>query len=174
MQGAGVRLADRRQAWQVTAARHVAAQVNGGSSKDAQRGGWGAAGGFVYQRGYVEFFCSPDAFKAFVRDVQAHGTQSYMAANSQGDFFSDADCTAAVAWGAFPGSEVQQPLVTCTDGFQAWAEEAFSLWTSMWGAVVEDGSEAATFLADVGHNWLLVSLLESDFVAGDVFRMFAT
>jgi methylenetetrahydrofolate reductase (NADPH) len=96
-----------------------------------------------------------------------------MAANAHGDFFSDADSTSAVTWGVFPGAEIKQPLVVCADGFRAWAEEAFELWSTMWGAVVEDGSDAAKLLTEVQQNWFLVSLLENDFVSGDVFRSFA-
>jgi methylenetetrahydrofolate reductase (NADPH) len=147
-------------------------QVNGCSSDDA-KSGWGAANGRVYQKAFVEFFCSPDMFKDFVRKVQALSSQSYMAANARGDFFSDADSTAAVSWGAFPGCEIKQPLVVCANGFRAWAEEAFELWSTMWGAVAEESSEASKLLSEIKENWFLVSLLESDYVCGDVFRIFA-
>lgn len=141
-------------------------QVNGAPSEDAKEG-WGGAGGFVYSRGFVEFFCSPDALKPLAAALQGSKTLSYMATNAAGDA-SGSEATTAVAWGAFPTSEVKQALVACPDGFKAWAAEAFGLW-SMWGDVLEAGSPAKTVIDNIQNSWYLVSVVENDFVTGDVF-----
>eukprot|EP00892_Ulva_mutabilis_P003374 jgi/Ulvmu1/1408/UM011_0137.1 len=146
-------------------------KVNAAESADVTQG-WGPAGGYVYQKGYVEFFCSADAFKALAEAAQTRSTLSYMATDASGNFFSDCEATTAVAWGAFAASEIKQPLVACADGFKAWAGEAFDLWC-MWQATLEEGSAASSVLQDFRDSWFLVSMLENDYVNGDVFSLLA-
>jgi methylenetetrahydrofolate reductase (NADPH) len=146
-------------------------QVNGVDSADVKLG-WGPAGGYVYQKSYVEFFCSPDAFKQFAQMVQGHATLTYMAANSAGSFFSDNESTACISWGAFPASEIKQAYVSCANGFKAWSAEAFELW-SMWQDVLPADSDARKLLQELKDSWFLVSLVENDYVSGDVYRMFS-
>jgi hypothetical protein len=164
------------QAWQASLAVLKAGlnlseriQVNGMPSTHPVVG-WGRPGGYVYQKGYVEFFCSPDIFKHFMVKVQSLETVSYMAANKAGDFFSDAETTAAVAWGVFAGREIVQPLIVAPGAFKAWASEALELWVSMWGAVAAEGA-AKTLLTEIRDTWVLVSVLDNDYVSGDVFRI---
>ena len=95
-----------------------------------------------------------------------------MAATGSGSFFSDTGATAAVTWGAFPGTEVLQPLVVAEDAFMAWHTEAAALWTEAWGMVVGDGPGEA-LLREIRDTWVLVSALENDYVSGDVFRIAA-
>ena len=99
---------------------------------------------------------------------------SYMASNSAGDFHSDLPSTSAVSWGVFPGKEVIQPLVSSPESFKAWTSEALALWTSEWGAVVADAEPASyQLLKDIQDTWFLVSLIENDYVNGDLFRITA-
>lgn len=146
-------------------------QVDGIKSVDVTHG-WGPAGGYVYQKGFVEFFCSASTFKALVEAVQGYSTLSYMATDASGNFFSDSEATTAVSWGAFPASEIKQPLVTCAEGFKAWAGEAFDLW-GMWQAVVSDGSPAHGVLKNIRDSWFLVALLDNDYTSGNVFSLLA-
>lgn len=148
------------------------AQVNAKPSSDNVFG-WGPSGGYVYQKGYVEFFCSPDNFKALVRHVQNFASVSYMAVNAAGDFHSDLPASAAISWGVFPGQEVSQPLVICPTAFQAWKDEAFALWATEWGSLLEAGSPGAALLKEIKDTWFLVAVVENDYVSGDVFRVFA-
>lgn len=141
-------------------------QVNGLASAD-KANGWGPAGGHVFQKGFVEFFCSPDAFKQLEMTLQGSKSLSYSASNAAGAV-SGTTKTTAVSWGVFPGSEVKQPLVSSADSFKVWAQEAFGLW-SMWIDVLEAGSPGKTVLEDIQKSWYLVSVVEEDYVAGDVF-----
>lgn len=149
----------------------AAVQVNGSESADVTHG-WGPAGGYVYQKGFVEFFCSADAFKALAEAAQGRSTLSYMATDASGNFFSDSDATTAVSWGAFPASEVKQPLVACADGFKAWAGEAFDLW-GMWQATLQKGSAGYGVVQSIRDSWFLVAMLDNDYVSGDVFSLLA-
>ena len=142
-------------------------QVNGKPSGDDVHG-WGPQGGFVYQKGYVEFFCSPETFKAFSQQMQQHATMSFMAARKSGDVVSDCAARTCVTWGAFPQREIAQPFVVCPVAFKAWRDEAFALWTSQWGQVVSDAGKKQ--LAEICDSWYLVSVLENDYVSGDLFR----
>ena len=144
-------------------------QVNAAESADVTHG-WGPAGGYIYQKGYVEFFCSADAFKALAQAAQSRSTVSYMATDASANFFSDSDATTAVAWGVFPASEIKQPLVACADGFKAWAAEAFELW-GMWQGTLEEGSTAGPILQGIRKSWFLVGMLDNDYVSGDVFSV---
>lgn len=146
-------------------------QVNGSESSNVTHG-WGPTGGYVYQKGFVEFFCSADAFKALAEAAQSRSTLSYMATDASGNFFCDSEATTAVSWGAFPAAEIKQPLVACVDGFKAWAGEAFELW-GMWQAVLGEGSPGNGVVQGIRDTWFLVAMLDNDYVGGDVFSILA-
>merc|ERR550514_1057768 len=90
------------------------ARVNGALSTDLVYG-WGPAGGVVYQKAYVEFFCSP----AMLQTLQEHFSKKkdveWMAVSKKGDSQTSetnsgpaADpLVTAVTWGVFPGREIQ-------------------------------------------------------------------
>merc|ERR1719261_821914 len=89
------------------------ARVNGALSTDLVYG-WGPAGGVVYQKAYVEFFCSP----AMLQTLQEHFSKKkdveWMAISKNGDMKTCANgvgAVTAVTWGVFKGSEIQQPTV---------------------------------------------------------------
>ena len=67
------------------------------------------------------------------------------------------------------GKEVIQPTVVCAPSFAVWKDEAFELWTSEWGALYEEGSAARDLLAGIKDSWVLVSVVDNDYVAGDLF-----
>ncbi len=43
----------------------------------------------MYQKAYVEFFASPEAFKALEGRVKQHPSLTYLAVDSKGDFHSN-------------------------------------------------------------------------------------
>lgn len=141
-------------------------QVNGLPSED-KANGWGPAGGQVFQKGFVEFFCSPEAFKQLQSTLQDSKTLSYSSSTAAGGVAGTTKTT-AVAWGVFPGAEVKQPLVSSADSFKVWAKEAFGLW-SMWVDVLEAGSPGRAVLEDIQKSWVLVSVVEENYQAGNVF-----
>jgi methylenetetrahydrofolate reductase (NADPH) len=121
----------------------------------------------VYQKGYVEFFCSPDALPGVTSNLQACKSLSFMTASAAGKV-EGSSATTGVAWGSFPDSEVKQALVTCADGFAAWSKEAFDLW-DMWADELEAGSPGKTVIDNIKNSWYLVSVVENNYVSGDVF-----
>ena len=59
-------------------------RVNACSSVDDVHG-WGGPGGVVFQKGYVEFFCSPAHLEAVKGALAAHPSVQYMATNEKGE-----------------------------------------------------------------------------------------
>lgn len=119
--------------------------VNGLPSNDKNLG-WGGAGGYVFQKPYVEFFCSPENWRKLQPLLQKHPLISYQAMNQQGEEYSNNfnfPRVNAVTWGVFPGREIIQPTVVDTESFRIWKSEAFDLWLSRWAALYEAEVEAS-------------------------------
>eukprot|EP01063_Lacrimia_lanifica_P009486 TRINITY_DN16494_c0_g1_i1.p1 TRINITY_DN16494_c0_g1~~TRINITY_DN16494_c0_g1_i1.p1 ORF type:complete len:624 (+),score=252.16 TRINITY_DN16494_c0_g1_i1:65-1936(+) len=137
--------------------------VNGERS-DTRDVGWGPAGGYVYQKAYVEFFCSPAvAAKVFEVITQPKYNQlTYMRANSSGDFTANQEGVNAVTWGVFPGKEIVQPTVVDTCSFMEWRKEAFALWL----APYKPGEErfCPPFIQEVYKTWWLIHIVDNDYV----------
>ena len=90
-------------------------RVNGAPSTDPVYG-WGGPGGFVYQKAYVEFFCSPAHLGAVRAAVAGRPRVQYTAVNRAGEVEASSDCRVmAVTWGVFPDREVLQPTVVDRD-----------------------------------------------------------
>jgi methylenetetrahydrofolate reductase (NADPH) len=90
-------------------------RVNAAPSTDPVFG-WGAPGGFVYQKAYVEFFCSPDHLAAVRAAVALRPSLHLTAVNARGDVeATNASKVLAVTWGVFPDREVIQPTVVDRD-----------------------------------------------------------
>ena len=60
-------------------------RVNAARSDDADVG-WGGAGGYVFQKAYVEFFVSPELFKRLLPAFERHPTLTYHAIDAAGLF----------------------------------------------------------------------------------------
>ena len=136
--------------------------VNGTPSTDAAVG-WGGPGGYIYQKGYLEFFASPEATERIIAACASKPSLTYHAMNASGDSKSNlpADSTVnAVTWGVFPGREVMQPTVVDGESFAIWKDEAFGLWKS-WASMYEDGSEAATLLSTTHDTYYLMNIGEN-------------
>lgn len=65
-----------------------------------------------------------------------------------------------------------QPTIVDSKSFLVWKDEAFGLWINEWGPVYDDGSNSRKLLQEVYDNWFLVSLVENDFVTGNIFKIF--
>merc|ERR1719327_1840465 len=95
-------------------------RVNGSLSTDPYVG-WGPAGGFVYQKAYVEFFCSPESLEKLIKGIDDEKLRflSFTAVNRAGQVRSNVDDrnVNAVTWGIFPGKEVVQPTVVDYQSF---------------------------------------------------------
>jgi len=145
-------------------------RVNGALSTDPLYG-WGPKNGVVYQKAYVEFFCSPRKLAVLEKELKGLPSVEYIAVTKAGSVkksYPEDSRTTAVTWGLFPGKEVQQPTVVDFQSFLAWKAEAFALWAE-WEAAVED-EEPKKLLKEIQDDWYLVSVVDNDFIAGDVFN----
>lgn len=70
------------------------------------------------------------------------------------------------------GKEVEQPTVVDPVSFMVWKDEAFDLWLTEWGSLYEEGSTSRQVLQDIRDNWYLVSVVDNDYVSGDLFSVF--
>ena len=155
-------------------------RVNGAASDDAHFG-WGAPGGRVYQKAYMEFFASPSVLRAII-DACA-GTipggsrfpsVTYHAVDVGGNAYTNATTKApcAVTWGVFPGMQVKQPTVVDPESFLVWKDEAFDLWLSSWGALYAEESPSYETLEEIHDTYYLINVVDNDFVSGDIFSLF--
>ena len=81
---------------------------------------------YVYQKAYVEFFTSPENFRALEPKLKAAPSITYMAVNAKGDMISNVGPTDvnAVTWGVFPAKEIVQPTVVDPQSFAVWKVRA--------------------------------------------------
>lgn len=153
--------------------------VNGVPSDDSTVG-WGGPGGYVYQKAYLEFFCSPynlKRFESILASSSSFPSLSYTAMNRAGVKASNvkleqAVSVNAVTWGVFPNKEIIQPTVVDQASFATWKDEAFALWTSQWRQVYEPGSPSYILVGEIYETYFLVNLVDNDFVKGDIFAVF--
>jgi len=84
----------------------------------------------VYQKAYLEFFCTKDVLDKITTGMGKTSTISYMAVDKKGTQLGNvkSDSVNAVTWGVFPAQEIRQPTVVDVVSFMAWKDEAFSLW----------------------------------------------
>nr|ABK92634.1 unknown [Populus trichocarpa] len=148
--------------------------VNGEKS-DSPSVGWGGPGGYVYQKAYLEFFCSKDKLNALVDKCKSFPFVTYIAVNKGGSWISNVALTDvnAVTWGVFPGKEIIQPTVVDPTSFSVWKDEAFEIWSRGWASLYPEGDPSRTLLEEVQSSYFLVSLVDNDYIHGDIFAVFA-
>ena len=142
-------------------------RVNGAPS-DHPAVGWGGAGGLVYQKAYLEFFVAPEQLPQLVAAMDGQPNLTYHAIDRSGAAWSNCDTVNAVTWGVFPGLEVRQPTVVDPRSFEVWKDEAFDLWLTSWAAVYDESSESRRLLRRIHDSYVLVNVVDNDFVAGDL------
>lgn len=114
--------------------------------------GWGGPGGYVYQKAYVEFFCSREKLDGLVDKCKAFPSLTYMAVNKEGSWISNVGQTNvnAVTWGVFPAKEIIQPTVVDPSSFLVWKDEAFEIWSRGWASLYSEGDTSRKLLEEVG------------------------
>lgn len=147
--------------------------VNGAKS-DSPTVGWGGPGGYVYQKAYLEFFCSPQKLNALVEKCKSFPFLTYIAVNKDGTWFSNVNQTDvnAVTWGVFPAKEIIQPTIVDPASFMVWKDEAFETWSRGWAKLYPEGDPSTKLLEEVQRNYFLVSLVDNDYINGDMFVVF--
>jgi methylenetetrahydrofolate reductase (NADPH) len=144
--------------------------VNGRSSSDPVVG-WGEKGGFVYQKAYLEFFCSPSFMRALMTVLVDYPLVNYHIVNRQGtENMTNCDSyqPIAVTWGVFPGMEIIQPTVVDPVSFHIWKDEAFMLWGTHWASLYSPESTSHHIISHIQNTYYLVNLVDNDFVSGNV------
>jgi len=146
-------------------------RVNAASSDDKDLG-WGEPKGIVYQKAYVEFFCSPEKLLLLKKEIQNFPSLTYHAVNQKGDTFKNSQHRVnAVTWGVFPDSELKQPTVVDTESFLVWKSEAFALWKN-WSSIYEETSKSKEIIDNIQDTHYLVNIVDNDFISGDIFKIF--
>lgn len=139
--------------------------INGKASSDAIVG-WGPAGGYVFQKAYLEFFTSSENVTALLQVLKKYEPRvNYQIVNVQGRNITNAHDMQpnAVTWGIFPGREIIQPTVVDPVSFMYWKDEAFALWIEQWAKLYEDESPSRMIIQYIHDNYFLVNLVDNDF-----------
>ncbi|KAG9443448.1 hypothetical protein H6P81_014788 [Aristolochia fimbriata] len=147
--------------------------VNGEKS-DSPTVGWGGPGGYVYQKAYLEFFCSRDKLDSLVSKCSALPAHTFMAVSKEGQCMTNVgpDAVNAVTWGVFPAKEIIQPTVVDPASFVVWKDEAFEIWTKGWANLYPEDDPSRKLLEEVQRSYFLVSLVDNDYINGDIFAVF--
>ncbi|EJD02262.1 MTHFR-domain-containing protein [Fomitiporia mediterranea MF3/22] len=139
--------------------------VDGVSSSD-EVFGWGPAGGYVFQKGFVEFFAVKEDVELLERKIRCRGDGwvDFFAANEKGELRTNVPESGrnAVTWGVFAGQEIAQSTIIDRTSFLSWKEEAFSIW-EQWSLVYPPDSAERRFLESVRSERWLVSIVHHDF-----------
>ncbi|KAJ9126432.1 hypothetical protein QFC24_002175 [Naganishia onofrii] len=147
--------------------------VDGAPSTDPTHG-WGPAGGYVYQKAYLEFFVAPNLLDELVKRIERDPRITYYAVNRQGDLRTNTHSEGpnAVTWGVFPGKEIVQPTIVEAVSFIAWKDEAFELGVQ-WATLYPEGSESRKMIQQVMDTSYLVNIVANDFKDGmSIFEPF--
>ncbi|PPQ75369.1 hypothetical protein CVT24_013152 [Panaeolus cyanescens] len=143
--------------------------VDGVSSTD-EVFGWGPRAGYIFQKGFVEFFCEErDVEKVINRiDDKGKGWVHYFAGNVKGECRTNVpeDGRNAVTWGVFPGQEIVQTTIIERESFLSWLDEAFSIW-SEWASFYRPDSPHRRLLEGVRDSRWLVSVVHHDYKNAD-------
>ncbi|KAK7370154.1 hypothetical protein VNO80_12211 [Phaseolus coccineus] len=91
----------------------------------------------------------------------------------------------AVTWGVFPAKEIKQPTIVDPVSFNVWKDEAFEIWSRGWASLYPEGDASRKLVEEldaraliilvsqVGGTYFLVSLVDNDYINGDLFAVFA-
>jgi len=141
--------------------------VNGASSTHPTFG-WGGPGGVVYQKAYCECFASPENTNRLLAMISDHPSMNLYAVNNSGQELRvgvEEGGITALTWGAFPNREILQPTIFDPSTFLVWAEEAFSLWTTMWQNLYDMDSDSYELIENVRDTYYLVAIIDNDFIS---------
>jgi methylenetetrahydrofolate reductase (NADPH) len=153
--------------------------VNGEKS-DHKVFGWGGDKGRVYQKAYLEFFCSPELLDVILALISPDSLLTCHAINHEGvvrksketvtdSAHGHSSATTALTWGVFPDKEIKQPTVFDESAFEVWSKEAFQLWVSAWASLYDDESESAALLYDMHDSYYLVAIVDNDYIEPSLF-----
>ncbi|CAI9762943.1 unnamed protein product [Fraxinus pennsylvanica] len=104
----------------------------------------------------------------------SHSLPPWLSVNKDGTWFSNVNQTDvnAVTWEVFPAKEVIQPTIVDAASFLVWKVEAFETWSRGWRKLYPEGDPSTKLLEEVQRNYFLVSLVDNDYINGDMFVVF--
>ncbi|KAG8856825.1 hypothetical protein FRB91_000324 [Serendipita sp. 411] len=142
---------------------------------DDETYGWGPRGGYVFQKAFVEFFCTKEDVMRIESKLIVTKSEwvTYFAANMLDEYSTNMtdEGSNAVTWGVFPGKEISSPTIIERDSFLAWKDEAFGYWTQ-WGLVFPPDSPERKLLEQIRDERWLVSLVHHNFKDADALWTF--
>lgn len=121
---------------------------------------------------YAECFASPENLERLLESAEKRDSLNVYAVNSRGDQRqlggSGNPGATALTWGVFPDREILQPTVFDPETFMGvWAEEAFSLWTTMWLNLYEEDSVSYELIESISSEFFLIAIVDNDFQKND-------
>ncbi|KAH8826908.1 methylenetetrahydrofolate reductase-domain-containing protein [Flagelloscypha sp. PMI_526] len=139
--------------------------IDGASSADDVVG-WGPKAGYVFQKGFVEFFCDESDVNRIQKAAleKGNGMVQWFAGTAQGEVRGNVPDGGrnAVTWGIFPGQEVIQTTIIEKQSFIAWKDEAFSIWTD-WSSFYPPQTPQRLLLEGVRNERWLVSVVHHNY-----------
>lgn len=147
--------------------------VDGASSSHPVHG-WGPAGGWVYQKAYLELLVFPSIFDQVIQRLDANKNLTYYAVNKKGQLLTNTkdEGPNAVTWGIFPNREIVQPTIVETVSFLAWKDEAFRLGQD-WSKCYAPGSGSRKLIEAMMSQCYLINIVNNDFhQTHDIFDIF--
>jgi methylenetetrahydrofolate reductase (NADPH) len=136
--------------------------------------GWGPAGGYVYQKAYLELLVFPSLIETILARIEANKDLTYYAVNKGGTLRTNTrdEGPNAVTWGIFPNREIVQPTIVETVSFLAWKDEAFKLGED-WSRCYPADSGSRQLIEEVMNQCWLVNIVNNDFhQSHEIFRIF--
>lgn len=129
--------------------------------------GFGPAGGYVYQKSFVELFLTQPELELFIKRVELEderlakegkvGLIKYFAGNKAGlskTNLAEGEVN-VVTWGVFAGRELVTTTLIEEMSFTAWKEEAFAIWGE-WSHLYPIGSDSRKLIEGIAETrWLL-------------------
>lgn len=71
----------------------------------------------------------------------------------------------ALTWGVFPNREIVQPTIFDPNTFfSVWADEAFSLWISMWLSLYDYDNPSYAIVEEIHSTYFLCAIIDNDFM----------
>ena len=147
-------------------------KMNGIRSSDTAYG-WGGKDGYLYQKAYLEFFCSKEKLDILLNRIKKNKIQelSYCAINNESNIITNCqNTTNAVTWGIFPNKQVVQPTIVDYESFLIWKNDAFKLWTNEWANIYDIDSESYKLVKNIHDTYYLVYVVDNDYINGNIFE----
>lgn len=147
--------------------------IDGKPSSDPAYG-WGPAGGYVYQKAYLELLVFPSLIDIVLERIENNKDLTYYAVNNIGTLRTNTkdEGPNAVTWGIFPNREIVQPTIVETVSFLAWKDEAFKLGQD-WSHCYPADSGSRELIDTVMDQCWLVNIVNNDFhETHEIFRIF--